>query len=105
MRNGIGGDHKGNQSPVAGRQVLAIRNIDYFLLQFNDKGRIDKKEWERGMRLGMELLPSLHDEHEAGHRCSASFCEETLRTRVQVEAESEGGGCNRGGDIKVRSRV
>ncbi len=46
---------------VAGRQVLAIRNIDYFLLQFNDKGRIDKKEWEKGMRLGMELLPPLHD--------------------------------------------
>ena len=49
---------------VAGRQVLAIRNIDYFLLQFDDKGRIDKKEWEKGMRLGMELLPSLHDEQD-----------------------------------------
>jgi hypothetical protein len=42
MRNGIGGDHEGNQSPVVGRQVLAIKNIDYFLLQFNDKGRIEK---------------------------------------------------------------
>ena len=41
---------------------MAIRNIEYFLLQLNDKGRIDKKEWEKGMRLGMELLPSLHDE-------------------------------------------
>ena len=51
-------------SEVAGRQVQAIRNIDYFLLQFNDKGRIDKKEWEKGMRLGMELLPSvLNEEH------------------------------------------
>src|SRR5512136_2941620 len=47
---------------VAGRQVLAIRNIDYFLLHFDDKGRIDKKEWEKGMCLGMDLLPSLHDE-------------------------------------------
>jgi hypothetical protein len=47
---------------VAGRQVLAITHIEYFLLQFNDKGRIDKREWEKGMRLGMELLPSLHDE-------------------------------------------
>jgi hypothetical protein len=36
---------------VAGRQVQAIRNIDYFLLQSNDKGRIAKKEWEKGMRL------------------------------------------------------
>jgi hypothetical protein len=47
---------------VAWRRVLSIRNVDYFLLQFNDKGRIDKKEWEKGLHLGMELLPSLHDE-------------------------------------------
>jgi hypothetical protein len=47
---------------VAGRRVLSIRNIDYFWLSFDDKGRIDKKEWEKGMRLGMELLPSLKDE-------------------------------------------
>ena len=49
---------------VAGRQVRGIRNIDYFSLQFDDEGRIDKKEWEKGMRLGMELLPSiLNEEH------------------------------------------
>ena len=47
---------------VAGRQVQAIRNIDYFLLQFNDKGQIDKKKWEKGMRLGMELLPFIPNE-------------------------------------------
>ena len=46
---------------VAGRQVLAISHIEYSLLQFNDKGRIDKKEWEKGMRLGMELLPPILD--------------------------------------------
>jgi hypothetical protein len=48
-------------SEVAGRRVLSIRNIDYFWLSFDDKGRIDKKEWEKGMRLGMELLPSIPD--------------------------------------------
>jgi hypothetical protein len=32
------------------------------LLQFNDKGRIDKKEWEKGLRVGMDLLPSILDE-------------------------------------------
>jgi hypothetical protein len=42
---------------VARRQVLAIRNIDYFWLSFDRNGRIDKKEWEKEMRLGMELLP------------------------------------------------
>ena len=42
---------------VAGKRVLGIRNIDYFLLTFDEKGRIDRKEWEKGMRLGMELLP------------------------------------------------
>ena len=47
---------------VAGRRVLGIRNIDCFLLTFDDKGRIDRKEWEEGMRLGMELLPFIPDE-------------------------------------------
>jgi len=32
---------------VAGRQVLSIRNADYFLLPFDDKGRIEKKEWRK----------------------------------------------------------
>ena len=48
-------------SEVAGRQILSIGNIDYFWLSFDDKGRINKKEWEKGMRLGMELLPSILD--------------------------------------------
>ncbi len=47
---------------VAGRQVQAIKTIEYFMLQFNDKGQIDRKEWDKGMRLGMELLPSILDE-------------------------------------------
>ncbi len=46
---------------VAGRLVLSIRNADYFLLTFDDKGRMDRKEWERGMRLGMDLLPPIGD--------------------------------------------
>ena len=46
---------------VVGRRVQAIRNIDYFLLSFDDNGRINKKEWEKGMRLGLELLPSILD--------------------------------------------
>ena len=49
---------------VARRQVLAIRNIDYFLLPLDDNGKINKKEWEKGMRLGMELLPFIpYGEH------------------------------------------
>ncbi len=49
---------------VAGRRVLSIRNIDYFLLPFDAKGQINKKEWEKALRLGMELLPSiLNEEH------------------------------------------
>jgi len=57
---------------VAGRQVQAIRNIDYFLLQFNDKGRINKKEWEKGMRLGMDLLPALFNEENPKQVINAS---------------------------------
>ena len=47
---------------VAGRRVLSIRNIDYFLLHFDAKGQLDKEEWEKGMRLGMELFPPIHVE-------------------------------------------
>ncbi len=50
---------------VAGRQVLSIRNVDYFLLPFDAKGRINKKEWEEGVRLGMELMPPLPNEQHA----------------------------------------
>ena len=46
---------------VTGRRVLSIRNIDYFLLMFDDEGQINKEEWEKGMRLGMDLLPSIPD--------------------------------------------
>ena len=44
---------------VEGRHVLAIQSIQYSILTFDARGRIDKKEWERGMRLGMELVPPL----------------------------------------------
>jgi hypothetical protein len=43
---------------VAGRQVQAIRQIDYFILPFDDRGQVDKKEWTRGVRLALEMLPS-----------------------------------------------
>ena len=52
---------------VSGRQVLAIKNIDYSLLHFDAKGRIDKKEWEESMRLGMELLPHIGGGEQPGH--------------------------------------
>jgi hypothetical protein len=56
------------------RKVLGIKYTDYFLIPFDTKGRIDKKEWERGIRLGMELVPSgLKEQHpnsiiDARHR-------------------------------------
>jgi hypothetical protein len=78
---------------VAGRQVLAIRNIDYFLLQFNDKGRIDKKDWEKGMRLGMELLPPPHDEQypkqviDAQHRFAKRRYEHEFKWKPSRKVE------------------
>ena len=78
---------------VAGRQVLSIRNIDYFLLHLDDKGRIDKKEWEKGMRLGMELLPSLHDEQypqkviDAQHRFAKRRYEHEFKWKPSRKVE------------------
>jgi hypothetical protein len=57
---------------VAGRQVLSIRNVDYFLLPFDAKGRINKREWEKGMRLGMDLLPPLFNEENPKQVINAS---------------------------------
>jgi hypothetical protein len=37
------------------RRPLRIYDIDYILLPFNNKGRIDISEWERKRKVGMEL--------------------------------------------------
>jgi len=79
---------------VAGRQVLSIRNVDYFVLQFDAKGRIDKKEWEKGMRLGMELLPSvLNEEHprkviSAQHRFARRRYEHEFKWKPSRKVEN-----------------
>ncbi|HSB07327.1 MAG TPA: hypothetical protein VLK23_19280 [Thermodesulfobacteriota bacterium] len=78
---------------VSGRQVLAIRNIDYFLLHFDAKGQINKKDWERGMRLGMELLPSIPDEEypkkviDAQHRFAKRRYEHEFKWKPSRKVE------------------
>jgi len=77
---------------VAGRQVLDISHIEYFLLQFNDKGQIDKKEWEKGMRLGMELQPSLHKQYpqhviDAQHRFAKRRYEHEFKWKPSRKVE------------------
>jgi len=78
---------------VSGGQVLAIRNIEYSLLHFDAKGRIDKKEWERGMRLGMDLLPSIADEEHpqkvinAQHRFAKRRYEHEFKWRPSRKVE------------------
>jgi hypothetical protein len=63
------------------------------LLQFNGKGRIDKKEWEKGMRLGMELLPSLKDEQypnqviDAQHRFAKRLYEHEFKWNPSRKVE------------------
>ena len=78
---------------VAGRRVLGIRNIDYFLLTLDDKGQIAKKEWEEGMRLGMELLPFIPDgEHprqivNAQHRFAKRRYEHEFKWKPSPKVE------------------
>ena len=78
-------------SLVAGRRVLSIRNIDYFWLSFDDKGRIDKKEWEKGIRLGMELLPSIAEYPKqvinAQHRFAMRRYEHEFKWKPSREVE------------------
>jgi len=78
---------------VAGKRVLAIRNIDYFLIPLNVKGQIDKKEWEKGMRLGMDLLPPLcNEEHpkqviNASHRFAKRRYEHEFKWKPSRKVE------------------
>ncbi len=78
---------------VAGRRVLGIRNIDYFLLTFDDMGQIAKKEWEEEMRLGMELLPSIpYGEHpkqlvNAQHRFAKRRYEHEFKWKPSPKVE------------------
>jgi hypothetical protein len=78
---------------VSGRQVLAISNIDYFLIPLNVKGQIDKKEWEKGMRFGMELLPPLNDEQfpkqviDAQHRFAKRRYEHEFKWKPSRKVE------------------
>ena len=78
---------------VAGRQVLSISDADYFLLPFDDKGRIDKKEWEKAMRLGMDLLPPLSDEQypkqviDAQHRFAKRRYEHEFKWKPSRKVE------------------
>ena len=78
---------------VEGRQVLVIRNIDYFLLPFDAKGRINREEWEKGMRLGMELLPRLlNDQHlkqivDARHRFAKRRYEHEFKWKPSRKVE------------------
>jgi hypothetical protein len=34
--------------------LLGVRHIDYFMLPFDGKGGIDKKEWTRRLRVALE---------------------------------------------------
>jgi hypothetical protein len=76
--------------------LFAIKNIDYFSLQFNDNGRIDKKEWEKELRLGMELLPSLRDEQyphqviDAQHRFAKRRYEHEFKWKPSRKVEAGG---------------
>ncbi len=36
---------------------MTVRHIDYFVLPFDDKDRIDRGEWTRGVRLTLEMMP------------------------------------------------
>ncbi len=78
---------------VAGRQVLSIRNADYFSLPFDAKGQINKKEWEKALRLGMDLLPPISDEQypkqviDAQHRFAKRRYEHEFKWKPNRKVE------------------
>ena len=52
---------------VIDRRPVAITHMDSFVIPFDPKGRINEKEWERGIRLAVELLPSVLEKQSSRH--------------------------------------
>ena len=44
---------------IVDRRPVGVRNMDCFVIPFDARGRIAKKEWTRRVRLALELLPSV----------------------------------------------
>jgi len=51
---------------VVGRNPISINHIDYYMLTFDDQGRVDAAELEKQARLAVEVLPSYIDEEQFG---------------------------------------
>lgn len=52
---------------VAGRKPIDINRIDYFMLSFDDDGRIDATHLEKQARLAIETLPSFTEKDPSRH--------------------------------------
>jgi len=51
---------------VAGRKPISMNRIDYYMLTFDDQGRVDTAELEKEARLAVEVLPPYIDEEQSG---------------------------------------
>jgi len=47
---------------VVGRRPISMIHIDYYMLAFDDEGRIDPAELEKEARLAVEALPPIDEE-------------------------------------------
>lgn len=52
---------------VADRKPIDINRIDYFMLSFDDEGRLDPNQLEKQARLAIESLPSLTGKDPTRH--------------------------------------
>ena len=57
---------------VDGRKPLYVRHIDYIILNFDSKGRIDKDELERRKRMAVQSLPPLFEDKKSSTIIDAS---------------------------------
>lgn len=51
---------------VAGRKPISMSHIDYYMLTFDDQGRVDPGELEKEARLAVQILPPYTDEEQSG---------------------------------------
>jgi len=51
---------------VAGRNPISMNRIDYYILTFDDQGRVDTAELEKEARLALRVLPHYIHEEQSG---------------------------------------
>jgi len=75
------------------RKPIEIRHVEYSWLSFDSKGRLDRSEQEKEVRLAMEVLPSISGEEslqviDARHRFAKKSYDDRYRWKPSPDIQA-----------------